>query len=563
MMFGVTTIDLVVIALYLLGITYIGLRSSRGVKDSGDFFMGGRRFGKLSMMAKAFGVGTRVDHVVAVTGASYEVGLSGVWYQWLYIFSTPFYWMIGPIYRRLRYVTTGDFFEERYGSAAGMAYTLGALLFLAVEIGMMLRGTATTVEALTRGAMSADAIILIATLAFVGYSSIGGLVAAVSTKVLQGLLILVLSLLLVPFALTRVGGFSELHAKLPTFMFDLFSSVEITPSVILMMTINALVGVIAMPHHMAICGAGKSEANCRTGLTYGNIVKRFATLAWAFTGVMGAALFPGLIAGHREQALGMLIQQLLPAGLVGLMIAAMLASLMAMCDAYMVDGAALYTRNVYKKLAKHPTADMALLRIGRVSSIVIAACGVVFAFLLADVLTGLTIIWKITAFFGIPFWLAVFWKRGNRYGLWASLLVTSLVAVATQMAGWSLANQIAAYLPSGIVAFVGVSLLTPPESAEKLHDFYMLLHTPVGEEHKLKEMGVRMVLEGQSVSSANATPGIPLEEQGHSLLMVDLLSVFKKFSFRRYRVDILGFLAATLLIFLIIAATILFAKVGA
>jgi Na+/proline symporter len=562
MMFGLTAIDLAVIALYLFGITYIGLRSSRGVKDSSDFFMGGRRFGKLSMMAKAFGVGTRVDHVVAVTGASYEVGLSGVWYQWLYIFSTPFYWMIGPIYRRLRYVTTGDFFEQRYGSIAGMAYTLGALLFLSVEIGMMLRGTATTVEALTRGAMSADAIILIATLAFVGYSSIGGLVAAVSTKLLQSFLILVLSLLLVPFALARVGGFSELHTKLPAHMFDLFSSVEITPFVILMMTINALVGVIAMPHHMAICGAGKSEANCRTGLTYGNIVKRLATLAWAFTGVMGAALFPGLITGHREQALGTLIQQLLPAGLVGLMIAAMLASVMAMCDAYMVDGAALYTRNVFKRLVKHDTDDAALLRIGRMSSIVIAVCGVAFAFLLADVLTGLTIIWKITAFFGIPFWLAVFWKRGNRYGLWASLVVTSIVAVATQMSGWSLANQIAAYLPAGVAAFVLISLLTPPEPDERLRDFYTLLHTPVGEEHRLKEMGVRVVLEGQSVSAVIATPGVPLEEQGHSLLMVDLLSVFRKFSFRRYRVDILGFLAATVLICVILGASILFAKIG-
>ena len=95
--------------LYLVGITYIGLRASRGVKSSGDFFMGGRRFGKLSMIAKAFGVGTRVDHVVAITGASYEVGLSGVWYQWLYIFSTPFYWMIAPIYRRLRYRDDGGF----------------------------------------------------------------------------------------------------------------------------------------------------------------------------------------------------------------------------------------------------------------------------------------------------------------------------------------------------------------------------------------------------------------------------------------------------------------------
>jgi Na+/proline symporter len=563
MILGLAPVDLAVIVLYLVGITYIGFRSSRSVKSSGDFFMGGRRFGKLSMMAKAFGVGTRVDHVVAITGASYEVGLSGVWYQWLYIFSTPFYWIVAPIYRRLRYVTTGDFFEERYGAAAAAAYTIGALLFLSVEIGMMLRGTATTVEALTQGAMSADVMILVATLAFIGYSSVGGLVAAVSTKLLQSFLILLLSLLMVPFAFVRVGGFEKLHASLPPVMFDLFSSGEITPYVIVMMTINALIGVIAMPHHMAICGAGKSEVNCRTGLTYGNIVKRFATLAWAFTGVMGAALLPGAVAGHREQALGTLILNLLPAGLVGLMIAAMLASLMAVCDAYMVDGAALYTRNVYRKFRHSSSEDRKMLQVGRISSVAVAVFGVVCAFLLADVLTGLTIIWKLTAFFGIPFWLAVFWRRGNRYGLWAGLGVTTLVAIGTQAFGWTFADQIAAYLPAGIVTFIVVSLVTPAEPEKKIRDFYFLLHTPVGEEYRLRESGIHAVLEGQSVASRSRESGVPLEEQGHSLLVVDFLSLFQRFSYRRYRVDINGFLVAAGFIILIIGASILFSRIGA
>lgn len=563
MILGLAPVDVAVIILYLVGITYIGLRSSRSVKTSGDFFMGGRRFGKLSMIAKAFGVGTRVDHVVAVTGASYEVGLSGVWYQWLYIFSTPFFWIIAPIYRRLRYVTTGDFFEERYGTAAAAAYTFGALLFLSVEIGMMLRGTATTVEALTQGALSSDLMILVATLAFIGYSSAGGLVAAVSTKLLQSVMIMVLSLLLVPFALSRVGGFEELHRSLPAAMFDLFSSLEVSPFFILMVTINGLVGVIAMPHHMAIGGAGKSEMSCRTGWTYGNVVKRLATLAWAFTGVMGAALFPSILSGgHREQALGILILNLLPAGLVGLMIAAMLASLMAVCDAYMIDGAALYTRNVYRKLARTTADDKRVLRIGRISSVVVAGVGVGFAFLLSDVVTGLTIIWKITAFLGIPFWIAVFWRRGNRYGLWASLAVTTAVALGTQALGWNLAHQIAAYLPAGILAFVIVSLLTPQEPEEKLRAFYLLLHTPVGEEHKLAEAGVQPVLQGQSVASHSAEAGTPLEEQGHSLLLVDLLTLHRRFSYKRYRVDILGFLAATVLILTIIGCGMLLAGIG-
>jgi SSS family solute:Na+ symporter len=131
---------------------------------------------------------------------------------------------------------------------------------------------------------------------------------------------------------------------------------------------------------MAIGGAGKSEISCRTGWTYGNIVKRFATLAWAFTGVIAAALLPGIAGGDREQALGAMILHLLPSGLVGLMIAAMVASLMAVCDAYMVDGSALFTRNVFRRFVKG-VAVARELTVARWSSVMIVVAGIVFAFL--------------------------------------------------------------------------------------------------------------------------------------------------------------------------------------
>jgi Na+/proline symporter len=312
---------------------------------------------------------------------------------------------------------------------------------------------------------------------------------------------------------------------------------------------------------MAIGGAGKTEVSCRTGWTYGNIVKRIATLAWAFTGVMGAALFPGMISGHREEALGLLILNLLPVGLVGLMIAAMLASLMAVCDSYMVDGAALFARNVYRKLSKDSSNDQKMLKVGRLSSIAVAISGVGFAFILPSVVAGLTIIWKLMAFLGIPFWMAVFWQRGNRQGLWASMVVTAAVALATDALGWNLAQQIAAYLPAGVAAFIIASLLTRPEPLEQIRSFYLLLHTPVGEERRLKEAGVEAILMGQSSPASEETVA-DLEAHGHSLLLVDLLRLPRTFSFKKYRVDILGFLAALGLVLIIIVAGILLSRAG-
>jgi Na+/proline symporter len=107
-MLGLALIDWIVIGIYIAGITALGLTTTKRVKSTGDYFMGGRRFGRLFMIAQAFGTGTRTDQAVAVIGASAQVGLAGIWYQWLYLFSTPFFWIIAPIYRRLRYLTVGS-----------------------------------------------------------------------------------------------------------------------------------------------------------------------------------------------------------------------------------------------------------------------------------------------------------------------------------------------------------------------------------------------------------------------------------------------------------------------
>lgn len=562
-MLGLSHLDLIVIVLYLAVITTIGIRASRSMKNSGDFFMGGRRFGKLQMVAKAFGVGTRADQAVAVIGASYHGGLSGIWYQWLYIFSTPFFWLITPIYRRLRYVTTGDFFEERYGKSAAALYTLIALLYFAVEIGMLLRGTGTTVEALTRGSVPANIVIAVATIVFVTYGSLGGLVAAVSTKLLQSIMMLILSLLVLPFAVSSIGGLGNVRERLGDAAFSLVSSTsEVTFYFVVMITINGLVGIVAMPHHMAIGGAGKTEMSCRTGWTYGNVMKRFVTLAWAFTGVYAAAMFPGIDPAVREQAFGVMLLNLLPAGLIGLMIAAMLASLMAVCDAYMVDGSALFTRNLYRRLIRTEGDDARQLLVARWSSFGVVGSGIVVAFLLSDVVSGLAIIWKIMAFLGIPFWMAVFWRRGNRYGLWVSVVVTTSLSLYASSLGWGLADQIALYLPAGVLSFIVASLLTRPEPEEKLHAFYTLLHTPVGEEHRLVAAGVKSILDGSSVGADKKDATKSLEEQGHSLLLVDLLSLHKTFTFKRYRIDLLGFLAATAMILAIIGLAVLLSHLG-
>ncbi|MCK4528961.1 hypothetical protein KAW18_16470, partial [candidate division WOR-3 bacterium] len=192
------------------------------------------------------------------------------------------------------------------------------------------------------------------------------------------------------------------------------------------------------------------------------------------------------------------------------------------CDAFMVDGAALFTRNFYQRIFKPDGTDAHYLKVARLSSLIIVVGGLVIALTLPNVVRGILMLLKVTAFFGISFWMGVIWKRANRYGAWASFLISS--GVWAIMISWShimnfLLNigiisgqshffspdfkftdalQMAIYLPLGFITMIVVSLFTRPEPKEQIHKFFSLLHTPVGEERKLKEAGIEMIYEGES-----------------------------------------------------------------
>ena len=513
-MFGLHALDLASLAIYLIGIMVAGLWVARKVKNTSAYFMGGRSFGKAFMIMHAFGTGTHTDQAVSVAGAAYKLGMAGIWYQWLYLFATPFYWVITPIWRRLRYITIADFFEDRFSKSLGYFYAFYGLLYFAIQIGTMLLGTGKTASAITGGAVSPEFAIAVMTVLFLSYGLAGGLPAAIITDFIQGIFIIVLSFLLVPYVIEGVGGFSGLHQQVPIEKFSLAAPGDpppgydrITPFFILMVVINALIGIIAQPHHMEIGGAAKTEREARIGFTYGNMIKRLCTVAWAFTGVACIALYPGI--DDPEHAFGMASRDLLPIGLIGVMLASMIAAVMSTCDSFMVDGAALFVENFYKPLFKPEAEDKHYLAVGRLVALILVAFGIVIALYFTSVVAIIRLSWSLVAFFGIAFWGGILWRRCNAPGAWAGIIVSALLfaisgeeiinwetmGIYIAGLGWELPARYVLYIVGGFAALIIVSKKTQPQDKERLDKFYLLLHTPVGQEHKLREAGIKVVLE--------------------------------------------------------------------
>ena len=214
-------LDWAVIAVYSVGIVAVGLYVARRVKQTSDYFLGRRGFNVWLIIGQAFGVGTHAEMPVSLAGAVYQSGYSAIWYQWKNLFITPFYWILGPMFRRVGRTTIGEVYEDRYGNFMGGVYTIFALAFFTFSMGAMLKGAGKLVSAASGGTVSPNTVVLVMTVTFLLYSFVGGLVAAAYTDFVQSFFIIALSFLLIPLGLSRVGGFSGIRETLDPAMLSM------------------------------------------------------------------------------------------------------------------------------------------------------------------------------------------------------------------------------------------------------------------------------------------------------------------------------------------------------
>src|SRR5512145_2961667 len=217
----IATLDWAVLIAYFVIITAVGLVVGYRVRKSGEYFLGGRRFGPWLMMGQSFGVGTHAEMPVALAGAVYSVGASAIWFQWKNLFITPFYWLMAPVFRRIRRTTMAEFTEDRYGSWMGGIYIVFAILYLVINTGSMLKGAGKVISQATCGSIAVNEIVVAMTVLFILYSFVGGLVAAAWTDLFQGFLIIVLSFMLIPLGWGVVGGLDGMRSVLEPYRFSL------------------------------------------------------------------------------------------------------------------------------------------------------------------------------------------------------------------------------------------------------------------------------------------------------------------------------------------------------
>ncbi|UCF37694.1 MAG: sodium:solute symporter family protein [Acidobacteriota bacterium] len=560
----ITTLDWTVLIGYLIVIACIGLLAGFKVKGTDHYFLGKRMFGKLLMIGQSFGIGTHAEMPVSLAGAVYSTGMSGIWFHWKNLFATPFYWVMAPVFRRIRRTTIAELTEDRYGVWMGGVYIVFALCYFTLNTASMLKGAAKVINQAAGGDVGVNNVVIAMTVIFILYSFVGGLIATAWTDFFQGFLIIALSFMLIPLGWSAVGGLSGMKESLELYKFSLATPEGITPWIILMLTLNGLIGIMAQPHMLAAVGTGKDEKTCRVGFFYGNFVKRVCTVGWALVGIIVAAMVAKGMFGSTgladpEDAFGFACRNLLFPGALGLLIASVLAANMSTCSAFMVDSGALFTQGLFRKHLVRGRSDQYYLWVGRLSGFVVTGFGVLYAlFLIEKVLYSFLLTETLATFMGISILGGIVWRRANRWGALASLIVSIGVNFllywvrGERLDHWD-ANVFLIALIAGILALIVFSKITAPEPTKQMKSFYDRLDTPSDGEEDSQAADPETPSEAEQVDYA---------KKGRQLLIVNLLNPMKGSRgvglYRAYREDLRGFSIGWVLAILLVAITAVF-----
>jgi Na+/proline symporter len=339
-------------------------------------------------------------------------------------------------------------------------------------------------------------ILFVSTAVFIIYSYWGGIIAAIRTDMIQGLMIIALSFIAIPAALglKEVGGLAGVRNTLATAdsnYLSLFDPKSFNLLTVLLLSINAPLTALAFPHLMSVCGAGRTEWEGRVGFTYGNILKRICTIGWAVLGLCWLAYLVNTgSAIHKDAAFGDSIQQLLPPVLQGVMLACVMAAAMSSGDAVQVTVAGLFSQNFYRVYINPKADEKQLVHITRITGLVIAILSLVGAILMrSSLVKAILDYFNILSLVGISTAMGILWRRMNTTGMFCSTISAVVTFILTryviEYTSDIRAITIGAPIIAGLLGGVVGSLITQPAKAEQIEKFFTKIYVPIGQEEKL------------------------------------------------------------------------------
>lgn len=499
-------IIIITILVYLAVVIAVGFKFTSRNKNTGDFYLGGRKLGPFvtAMSAEASDMSSWL--LMGLPGVAYISGLAdAAWTAIGLAVGTYINWLI--VAKRIRIyshkagnaITIPDFFSNRYRDNSHALMCIAALVIIVFFIPYTASGFSACGK-LFASLFGVDYLpaMIISAVVIVLYTTLGGFLAASTTDFIQSIVMTIAIVVVLGFGLVSAGGIGNVidNAKaLPgylslTSIYDISTNSSAPYGFINIVSMLAWgLGYFGMPHillrFMAIEDKDKLKLSRRVAsvwvvismaiavfigivgysLSKGGIIDTFSTSSEAETVIVNIA---GVISGHG----------VLPAIVAGVILAGILAATMSTADSQLLAASSSVSQNLIHGVFKINVSTKTSMWIARASVMVIA---VIAMFIASDpnssVFGIVSFAWAgFGAAFGPVMLFALFWRRSNRWGALAGMISGGIMVfiwkyLIRPLGGlWNIYELLPAFLVASLFIVV-VSLITPAPSEEITKEF--------------------------------------------------------------------------------------------
>ncbi|PRX46860.1 sodium:solute symporter [Salegentibacter salegens] len=431
------TFDWIAISLYFLvlaGIVVWVIRKKQS--NTEDYFLAGRNVGWFVVGASIFASNIGSEHVVGLAGAGAGDKLPMLIYEiqaWVVLILG---WVFLPFYARSGVFTMPEFLEKRFDARSRWVLSVFSIIaYVLTKISVTIYAGGIVVSALLginfwTGALSTVILTGI-------YTVLGGMRAVVYTETLQAIILVLGAAALTFIGLDEVGGWVSMKETVTPEYLNMWRSASDPdfpwPSLLITSTIVGIWYWCTDQYIVQRALTAKNIKEGRRGTIFGALLKLLPVFLFLIPGIIALTLkMRGeLHWDSPDEAFPVLMSNLLPSGLRGLVAAGLLAALMSSLASVFNSCSTLFTVDIYKKLRPN-TPEKKLVRTGQIATVVIVIIGIAWIPIMANISGVLyEYLQKVQSYIAPPitavFLLGIFYKRINAHGAFITLVVGFIV----------------------------------------------------------------------------------------------------------------------------------------
>src|SRR5881394_2423969 len=428
---ALATPDIIIIAFYFALVFGIGMYFARRERTSEDYFLAGRDVGWFFIGASLFVSNISTEHFIGLSGTGASSGLAVGHFEWLAcLILLILGWVFVPFYLRSNVFTMPEFLERRFNRQSAVYLAgISIIAYIFTKISVQLYAASVVLERVAGWSLWKTAVILV--IATGAYTIAGGLAAVIYTDTVQTLILITGAVALTLIGLHRVGGFAHLQAMVPPSYFHMIKPATDSAFPWTGIFFGApILGIWYWCTDQVIVQrvlSARDEGHAKAGAIFAGFLKILPVFMLVLLGIIAYALFPDQVKEKPDYAYPTLVLNLLPTGLVGLVMAALLAAVMGAMSSVFNSASTLVTLDFYKKL--RPNASEAqLVNFGRVATGFMVVLGLMWVPFIHLISSQLYIyLQSVQAYISPPiaacFILGILWPRLNAQGAITSLLV--------------------------------------------------------------------------------------------------------------------------------------------